>query len=429
MNYLRIRGVPFDKLRVTGHAEPVEPCTEYTPWNGNHAQLFIALCIIAGGNVVDGTGRPAFPADIGIKDGNIVWVHHGGAFYKPAAAMMINAQGFIVTPGFIDSHCHSDVVVLRDPEFDAKIMQGVTTDVIGICGFSLAPVDQSTLSLFDHYLSAIAAGHTVGYEWNDFAEYIAAMKKSALPMNVVPLVGHGTVRMAVMGFDRRPPNAVELARMVAMVREAMRAGARGLSSGLIYPPGTYATQEELLALLEPVAETGGLYSTHIRNESYGVEEGIAEAIYTARQAGVPLVISHLKAMGRRNWEKVNGMLKKVDEAQNAGHKIVFDQYPYTACSTFMNALVPPWAHEGGIPQLLNRLKSTDGRAEIIHAIENVGDGTWENFAMDAGGWCHHDCGGGSLRFRLASDTGRHIGYSGKLHVWHHRQPRLDSYHY
>jgi len=342
--------------------------------------------LITGGKVVDGTGRPAFQADIGIKGERIVWVHHGSASNKPSAAMLIDAQGLLVTPGFIDSHCHSDVSVLRDPDFDAKIMQGVTTDVTGICGFSLAPVDQATLPLFDRYLSAIAAGRPVGYEWKNFVEYIAVMKQSPLPMNVVPLVGHGTIRMAVMGFDRRPPNPVELNRMVTMVRESMQAGARGFSSGLVYPPGTYAKKDELLALLGPVAETDGFYSTHIRSESFAVEEAIDEAISTARKAGVPLIISHLKAMGRRNWGKVDSMLHKVEEARSAGQKVIFDQYPYTACSTFMSALVPPWAHEGGMPQLLERLKSRDGRAEIIHAIEHVDDGSWENFAMDAGGW-------------------------------------------
>ena len=342
--------------------------------------------LITGGSVVDGTGRPAFPADIGIKDGYIVWMHGGALANRPPTAKSIDALGLIVTPGFIDSHCHSDVVVLKDPDYDAKIKQGVTTDVIGICGFSLAPVDQTTLPLFNQYLSAIAAGHTVTYEWESFAEYIALMRRSALPMNLVPLVGHGTVRMAVMGFERRSPTPSELSRMVAMVREAMQAGARGLSSGLVYPPGAYARPEELLALLEPVAECGGIYSTHIRNESHNVEEAVVEAISTARGAGVPLVISHLKAMGPRNWSKVERILSRVEEARTAGQNVIFDQYPYTACSTLLSALIPPWAHEGGIPQLLKRLKSTKGRAEIVHAIENVDDGTWENFVLDSGGW-------------------------------------------
>jgi N-acyl-D-amino-acid deacylase len=192
--------------------------------------------------------------------------------------------------------------------------------------------------------------------------------------------------MAVMGFDRRPPTPAELKRMVAMVEEAIRAGARGLSSGLVYPPGAYATREELLPLLEPVAEAGGIYSTHIRNESYAVEEAVVEAIETAGKAGVPLVISHLKVMGPRNWGKVEKILQRVEEAQAAGQKIIFDQYPYTACSTLLNALVPPWAHEGGMPQLLQRLKSAPGRTEIRHAVENVDDGTWQNFVLDAGGW-------------------------------------------
>lgn len=342
--------------------------------------------LITRGNVVDGTGRPVFTADVGIKNDRIVLVHRGPASDRPPATMVIDAQGLTLTPGFIDSHCHSDVAVLRDSEYDAKIRQGVTTDVIGICGFSLAPVDKATLPLFDWYLAAIAAGRSVGYEWEGFAEYLAVMRRSTLPINVVPLVGHGTIRMAVMGFERRPPKPAELKRMVALVHEAIRTGARGLSSGLVYPPGTYATQEELLTLLEPVAEAGGIYSTHIRNESYAVEAAVGEAIATARAVGIPLVISHLKVMGPGNWEKVDAILRQVEEARSAGQDILFDQYPYTAGSTLMNALVPPWAHEGGIPQLMRRLKSVAGRAEILRAIEKVDDGTWQNFVLDAGGW-------------------------------------------
>jgi N-acyl-D-aspartate/D-glutamate deacylase len=343
--------------------------------------------LITDGNVVDGTGKPVFLADIGIEEDRIVWVHHSSTSdSRPPAAKVIDAKGLTVTPGFIDSHSHSDVTVLRDPEYDAKIRQGVTTDVIGICGFSLAPVDRTTLPLFDRYLSAIAAGHSVRYEWESFGEYLRVLRRAPLPTNVAPLVGHGTVRMAVMGFDRRPPDPIELKRMVDKVREAMEVGARGLSSGLVYPPGAYATAGELLALLEPVAEANGIYSTHIRSESHAVEEAIAEAITTARKAGVPLVISHLKAMGAGNWGKVDGILHQIDEARSAGQKVIFDQYPYAACSTLLNALVPPWAHESGMPQLLKKLKSPAGRAEIIHAVETIDDGTWQNFVLDAGGW-------------------------------------------
>jgi N-acyl-D-amino-acid deacylase len=342
--------------------------------------------LIAGGNVVDGTGKPVFPADIGIKEKRIVWVHQRPNSNPQPAAKVIDAKGLTVTPGFIDSHCHSDITALLDPEYDAKVKQGVTTDVIGICGFSLAPLDRTTLPLFDRYLSAVAAGHSVSYEWETFGEYLTVLRKSPLPTNVVPLVGHGTVRMAVMGFERRSPDATELKRMINMVREAMEAGARGFSTGLVYPPGAYASPEELLALLEPVNDAEGIYSTHIRNESHAVEEAIAEAITTARKAGVPLVISHLKAMGLRNWDKVDGILHQIDEARSAGQKVIFDQYPYAFCSTLLNALVPPWAHEGGMPQLLKRLKSPTGRAEILQAVETIDDGTWQNFVLDAGGW-------------------------------------------
>jgi len=342
--------------------------------------------LICNGKVVDGTGTPGFIADVGIKGDRIVSVLRGPLPARLEATQVINARGLIVAPGFIDSHSHSDVPALRDLEYDAKIKQGVTTDVIGVCGFSLAPVDPITLHLLDRYLSAIAAGHPVRYEWREFGEYLTTMRESALPTNVVPLVGHGTVRMAVCGFERRPPTHVELERMVGLVREAMEAGARGLSSGLVYPPGAYAAKEELISLLEPVARAGGFYSTHIRNESHGVEEAVAEAIATARAAGVPLVISHLKAMGPRNWPKVDGIIRQVEQARASGQDVIFDQYPYTAASTFLNALVPPWAHEGGMPALLNRLKSAKERAEIIHAVENIDDGSWENFVLDAGSW-------------------------------------------
>jgi N-acyl-D-aspartate/D-glutamate deacylase len=342
--------------------------------------------LIVGGVVVDGTGGPAYPADIGIEGDCIRLVQPGSHSNRPAAEKVMDAYGLTVTPGFIDSHSHSDVTGLRDPDFDAKIRQGVTTDVIGICGFSMAPVDRITLPLFDRYLSAITAGFPVGYEWENFAEYLAQIRNSPLPTNMLPFVGHGTVRMAVMGFDRRPPSSAELKRMKGMVEEAMGAGARGLSSGLVYPPGAYATAQELLSLLEPVAAAGGIYSTHIRNESHALEEAIVEAIKTARSAGVPLVISHLKAMGPRNWDKVDRVLHHVEQARAAGQKVVFDQYPYTACSTLLSALVPPWAHEGGMGQLLQRLESGPDRAKIRHAVEEINDGTWQNFVLDAGGW-------------------------------------------
>ena len=219
--------------------------------------------LITGGTVVDGTGKPAFQGDVGIQGDRILWA--GPVSGVVEARKVIDARGLVVAPGFIDSHSHSDVMVLCDLEYDAKIRQGVTTDVIGICGFSLAPVSKNTLPLFNQYLSAIAAGHSLAYDWGNFSDYLDVMQRSSLPTNVVPLVGHGTVRMAVMGFERRSPTSDELKRMTDLVQEAIRAGARGLSSGLVYPPGAYATKEELIALLKPVAQAGGIYSTHIRN--------------------------------------------------------------------------------------------------------------------------------------------------------------------
>lgn len=302
------------------------------------------------------------------------------------ARRVLDATGMVVAPGFIDVHGHSDAVLLCDRAYDAKLRQGVTTEVIGCCGMSMAPCPEGTASLVASYTGAIAGGFQPDYSWRTFGGFLQVLRRTPLPVNVVPLVGHGTLRLAVLGYARRAAAPEELAAMGRLVEEAMDAGAFGMSSGLVYPPGVYAGTEELVSLCRVVARHGGVYSTHIRNESHRVREAVQEAIQIGARAGLPVIVSHFKVMGRRNWGRVNESLGVVEAARSGGLPVWLDLYPYTANSTLLTALLPPWAAEGGPEALSQRLRDPLERTRIREFIEQIDDGSWENFVADAGGW-------------------------------------------
>ncbi len=339
--------------------------------------------LIKNGIIIDGTGKPRYKNDIGIIGDTIVDI---GLLDEREAVKTIDAQGLIIAPGFIDCHGHSDIVAWTSSNYDCKVQQGVTTEVIGSCGLSLAPCRDEYISTLDQYLQAIKCGEEFEWTWRSYRQFLDMLEKKEFPNNLIPLVGQGTIRVAVMGFATREPSDQELEDMRNLTREAMEAGAHGLSTGLVYPPGNYTETDEIISLCKVVGDFGGVYSTHIRNESHRVIEAVKEAIFIAEQSQASLLISHFKAMGKANWGKVNTTLGLVEEANKKGQKVWVDQYPYTANSTLMNALVPPKAMEGGVTALLERLKDPQKRKDIIHTIENIDDGTWENFVLDAGGW-------------------------------------------
>lgn len=339
--------------------------------------------LIKNGFVLDGTGSPQFLADIAIKDGKIVTI---GSVDEASAANIIDASDKFVSPGFIDSHGHSDVISWASNDYDVKLRQGVTTEVIGSCGLSLAPCNDKRLKLLDEYLETIECGNTLHWEWRTFQGFVEFLSSQELSTNLVPFVGHGTIRIAVMGFDNRVPSRNELEEMKALVREAMEAGAYGLSSGLVYPPGAYSSTDELTELCKVVSEYNGIYSTHMRNESNDLIEAAKEAIEIAETTNTKLLISHLKVMGRRNWGKVKEAIRLIEGARERGVRIWVDQYPYTANSTFLHALVPPDEISQGIPALIENLKNKDKCRTIINKIEHDHGQGWENFVAHAGGW-------------------------------------------
>lgn len=338
--------------------------------------------LIVAGTVVDGSGRPPFVADVGIRGDRIEAV--SGSLSQPAK-LVLRAEGRVVAPGFIDTHSHSDVVAVLDDAYQDKLRQGVTTEVIGNCGLSFAP-DLSPADELARYTAPINGGMTSIPRWRTFRSFLDLAVSRPLRQNLLPLVGHGTLRISAMGFDARTPSASEMDHMCSLLKEALQAGAAGLSSGLVYPPGAYSETPEMVALCRVVAEHGGIYATHMRNESHRLLGAIEEAVTVAGIAGVPLVISHLKCMGRSNWGKAELALALIERARARGLAVWADQYPYEANSTLLTALFPPVSLTGGVAGLLERLANPQSLQTIMDQVEGGDDGTWENFVQDAGGW-------------------------------------------
>ena len=313
--------------------------------------------LIKNGLVVDGTGKPAFKADVGIVEGRIAVVVEG---VEQEAKRTIQALGLHLAPGFIDPHTHSDLTLLADPCAESKIHQGVTTEVIGNCGFSPAPL----LGAAVEEVRAEAELLGIDVTWTSVAEYLEHLRNSGTAVNVVPLVGHNTVRGSVLGYDDVQPTTEQQAEMERLVAEAMEQGARGLSTGLFYPPGFYARTEEVIGLARVIAHHGGIYASHIRSESDLWLEAVAEAIKIGEQAGVVVEIAHLKLAGYHNWGDVDRLITVLEEARARGVRLGCDQYPYNASSTWLTAMLPYWAQAGGAKAVAERLGAPDVRAQL-----------------------------------------------------------------
>jgi N-acyl-D-aspartate/D-glutamate deacylase len=312
--------------------------------------------LIRGGEVIDGTGRPAFRADVGVRAGRIAEVGR----LAEGAGTVIEAEGRVVAPGFIDIHTHSDFNLPINPVANGKTEQGVTTEVTGNCGFSPAPVVPAREALFRENVSFVDTG--LDYAWRSFAEFLERMPP--LGLNMAPLVGHTTVRCGAMGVEDRPPTPAELEHMRALVAEAMQAGAFGFSTGLIYPPACYADADELVELARVAAQHGGGYFVHMRDEADGVLDSLAENIQVGERSGAHVQISHLKVGGAHNRGRAPEVLAFLDAALARGVKLHCDQYPYNAGSTGLKVVLPPWTYVGGSEALVARLQDAATRARI-----------------------------------------------------------------
>jgi N-acyl-D-amino-acid deacylase len=334
--------------------------------------------LIQHAQVVDGSGAPAFVADVAIRGEVIVQV---GLVSEPEARTVIDGAGLTVAPGFIDLHTHSDYTIMVNPLAESKVRQGVTTEVIGNCGTSPAPLGDEGYPIIR---ARMQDQYQLDVTWRTLGGYLERLAASGMSVNVVPIIGHGTVRSAVMGYAQRAPTGGELEQMKSLITDAMAEGAFGLSTGLVYAPGCYADTDEIVALARVVGQAGGMYFSHIRGESDTVLEAAQEAITIGERAELPVQISHLKTAGQANWEKTPALLGLIDDATAHGLDVTGDMYPYTAGATSLGALLPPWVHEGGLAKLLPRLRDQDVRSRIRRDIAQGIEGWWN--PAQAAGW-------------------------------------------
>lgn len=338
---------------------------------------------IEGATVIDGTGAEGSRADVGVRDDVIAAV---GDLSRESAGSTLRAAGRVLAPGFIDMHSHSDWRLWENRRAESKIRQGVTTEVVGNCGFSPAPVATEFLDDLRGFALHVPAG--MDFRWRSVGEYLRAFDADGTALNVVQLVGHGALRVATMGFARRAPDVKELARMQRLMADAMEDGAWGLSTGLIYAPGSYAATEEIVEIARVAGRRRGFYASHIRGEGATLLDAVAEAIRVGREGDLPVQVSHIKAAGRPNWGKVAQALALIDAARGDGLDVMADVYPYTASSTTLRTLLPDWVLEGGVDAMLKRLTDPDVRARIRGELEAPATGQslldrvgWENIMI------------------------------------------------
>ncbi|KPL87466.1 N-acyl-D-amino-acid deacylase family protein [Levilinea saccharolytica] len=330
--------------------------------------------IFRNGLVIDGSGAAAFRADVGVRGSQIAAV---GDLSQAEAAQVVDASGLMVAPGFIDMHSHGDFMLPFLPTADSKVQQGITLEVVGNCGSSMAPLSPAMAAEVNQEKDS-RAGQEV--TWETFGEFLDTLRRQGTALNVVALVGHGTVREKVMGMTDAAPTPEQLAAMQDEVRAAMQAGARGLSTGLIYTPNVYAKTDEIVALARTAAEMGGIYTSHVRGEGNSLLEAVDEAIQVGREAGISVEVSHLKASGVRNWDKMALVIEKIQKAREEGLNVNADMYPYPASNTGLSSLIPDWAHVGGREAMVARLQDPALRAQLraeLHDEVNANGVGWD----------------------------------------------------
>lgn len=328
--------------------------------------------IIKNGFIIDGTGREGYFGDVSIDGDRIVKI---GDLENETAKKIINAKGLVVAPGFIDIHSHSDWRVFSTLKTENVIRQGVTTEVVGQCGDSPFPViDDKAHEIYDYFSNQNISSDLL--KWSTSKEFFNTADEVGVSHNIVPLAGHGTIRMNVMGYENRKPTDKELNKMKSLVEDAMKSGAFGISTGFPYPPGLFADTQEVIELCKVVAKYDGVYTTHLRSQSTHLLEAIQEAIEIGEKSGVRVDISHLKASDRDNWGKVVKAIEIMNKARDNGLNIICDVYPYTAASNPLSSEFPSWIHEGGTEKLIERLKDRKVRGKLRNEMPKEQDEIW-----------------------------------------------------
>lgn len=321
--------------------------------------------LLKDGLIFDGSGRPGYRGDVLVKDARIAAVGPALA----AAGRVVDAAGLAVAPGFIDIHGHSDQTIFHVPLADSKVMQGVTCEVTGNCGLGVFPASATHKRELEAYLQLLEGEQLPdGVAWEDFDGYARAVERAKPGINLACLVAHGALRIAAMGAEERAPSDAELAAMKTLLERALRQGAWGMSTGLIYPPGSYASTAELVELARVLAACGAVYASHIRGESANLAAAVEEAVTIASTSGARVLISHLKAIGQPNWGRGVSALARLQAARAVGVDIWADQYPYEATATTLAALLPAWLMDGGLEAMMWRLGDADFHARVRTAV-------------------------------------------------------------
>jgi N-acyl-D-amino-acid deacylase len=349
--------------------------------------------VIRDGNILDGSGQKRFQADIAIKDGRISAI---APQIRSEAEELVDANGCIVSPGFIDMHSHSDFTLLIHPEAESKVRQGVTTELVGNCGGSPAPVPEDHFDDFMQYMVGLGNLYKSvllpqDWNWKTLSQFHEELETKGIALNVAPLVGHSTLRSGVMGYAGGPPNSEELNQMRHLLEKELEQGAFGLSAGLIYHPGAFANPDELARLAATVHAYEGIFTVHMRSEGNNLLEAIDEAIYVAEKSGASIQISHLKCELPVNWGNAKNALSRINRARDQGHRIDFDQYPYRAYQTGLLEIFPTWAKEHGADQMIAVLRDQCARQRVIKDMTQP-PYDWEN-PMDGLDWNHINLNG------------------------------------
>ena len=344
------------------------------------------MTLIKNGTIIDGQGTLAFVGDVLVEDDRIVEVIPAGElqnFKTSKPQNLIDASGLIVSPGFIDAHTHSDAYLVIEPDAPSKVTQGITTEINGQCGGSVAPrYGEARLS------SDWAAVLGDRLTWRSLAEYREVLAAAKPAVNTVQFIGHNTLRSSVIGYAARAAGDEDLREMSRLLDESLDAGGWGLTTGLIYQPGKYSTPAEVVALAKVAAAKGGYYATHMRSEGDNILEAIDEVIELVKATGIRAEISHLKTSGRKNWHKIDAVLDKIEGAMSEGLLLGSDRYPYCAAGTDLDVVLPDWAQEGGAPAELARLQIANLRSQIIEEI-NALDRDWST-VMIGGTWAEEN---------------------------------------
>ena len=336
--------------------------------------------IIKNGEIVDGTGAKAYRGDVGIKDGLICKI---SSKITELGKEVIDASGDVICPGFIDIHSHSDFTITINPMGESKIRQGITTEVIGNCGFTIGPmVPERYEELMQYLVNTVVLKETDKRNWNwkKQCDYIEFLASKGMPFNIVSLVGHGTIRVGVLGFEKRKPTTKELSKMLIMLESELLGGIHGMSTGLQYDPGSFSDIEELIEMAKLLAAYEGIYTTHLKSEGKNLLDCLRDAIHIGQLSKVSVQISHLKAENPQNWGKVKEALCLIDAARNKGVNIDFDVYPYTAFGSGLIDLIPPWAREEGLKKMLEIIRNDKKRNQVIQDMNSFTE-DWDNPMM------------------------------------------------